>query len=85
MRQRIAMTKIYLLSLHLSALTGIKKEKFTTYGGHLKSQSAYSPPQKLESHNDIRVEFTGKNLTKFGGVQPAATGNKIWRVYHQSK
>ncbi|MGE5445604.1 MAG: transposase, partial [Ignavibacteriales bacterium] len=35
----------------------------------MKSQSAYSPPQKLKSHSDIRVEFTGKNLTKFGGIQ----------------
>jgi hypothetical protein len=35
----------------------------------VESQSAYSPPQKLKSHNDIRVEFTGKNLTKFGGIQ----------------
>jgi hypothetical protein len=35
----------------------------------VRSQSAYSPPQKLPSHKDIRVEFTGKNLTKFGGIQ----------------
>jgi hypothetical protein len=34
----------------------------------VKSQSAYSPTQKLKSHNDIRVEFSGRNLTKFGGI-----------------
>jgi hypothetical protein len=35
----------------------------------VKSRSAYSSPQKLKSHSDIRVEFTGRNLTKFGGIQ----------------
>jgi hypothetical protein len=35
----------------------------------VKSQSAYSTPQEVEFHKDIRVEFTGKNLTKFGGIQ----------------
>lgn len=34
----------------------------------MKDQFDY-PPQKLPSHKDIRVEFTGKNLTKFGGIQ----------------
>ena len=29
---------------------------------------AYSS-QKVQPHKDIRVEFTGKNLTKFGGIQ----------------
>ena len=37
----------------------------------MKSQSAYSSSQKVEYHKDIRVEFTGKNLTKFGGIQLA--------------
>jgi len=37
----------------------------------VKSQSAYSSSQKVEYHKDIRVEFTGKNLTKFGGIQLA--------------
>ncbi len=35
----------------------------------MKSQFNYSSSQKLQSHKDIRVEFTGKNLTKFGGMQ----------------
>ena len=35
----------------------------------MKSQSAYSPPQKLKSNKDIEVEFTGINLTKFDGIQ----------------
>jgi DDE family transposase len=35
----------------------------------VKSQSANSAPQEVEFHKDIRVEFTGKNLTKFGGIQ----------------
>ncbi|MBI2488017.1 MAG: transposase [Deltaproteobacteria bacterium] len=35
----------------------------------MKSQFAYSSSQKVEFHKDIRVEFTGKNLTKFGGIQ----------------
>jgi hypothetical protein len=35
----------------------------------VKSQTVYFPPQKLPSYRDIRVEFTGKNLTKFGGIQ----------------
>ena len=35
----------------------------------MKSQSAYSSSLKVESYKDIRVEFTGKNLTKFGGIQ----------------
>ena len=34
----------------------------------MKSQCAYSSSQKVESHKDIRVEFTGRNLTKFGGI-----------------
>ena len=34
----------------------------------MKSQSAYSPSQKLLPYKDIRVEFTGKNLTIFGGI-----------------
>jgi hypothetical protein len=34
----------------------------------VKSQFAYSSSQKLKSHKDIRVEFTGRNLTKFGGI-----------------
>jgi hypothetical protein len=35
----------------------------------VKSQFAYSSSQKVEFRKDIRVEFTGKNLTKFGGIQ----------------
>jgi DDE family transposase len=35
----------------------------------VKSQCAYSSSQKVEFHKDIRVEFTGKNLTRFGGIQ----------------
>jgi hypothetical protein len=35
----------------------------------VKSHFAYSSSQKVEFHKDIRVEFTGKNLTKFGGIQ----------------
>ncbi len=35
----------------------------------MKSQSAYSSSQKVEFHKDTRVEVTGKNLTKFGGIQ----------------
>ncbi|MGE5445715.1 MAG: IS1380 family transposase, partial [Ignavibacteriales bacterium] len=34
----------------------------------MKSQFDYSSSQKLQSYKDIRVEFTGKNLTKFGGI-----------------
>ncbi|MBI2486747.1 MAG: transposase [Deltaproteobacteria bacterium] len=34
----------------------------------MKSQFAYSSSQKVEFHKDIRVEFTGRNLTKFGGI-----------------
>ena len=35
----------------------------------MKSQFDYSSSQELQSYKDIRVEFTGKNLTKFGGIQ----------------
>ncbi len=35
----------------------------------MKFQSAYSSSKKVEFHKDIRVVFTGKNLTKFGGIQ----------------
>ncbi len=35
----------------------------------MKAQFDYSSSQKSPSHKDIRVEFTGKNLTKFGGIQ----------------
>ena len=35
----------------------------------MKGQFAYSSPQKVLPHKDIRVEFTGENLTKFGGIQ----------------
>lgn len=35
----------------------------------MEGQFAYSSPQKVLPHKDIRVEFTGKNLTKFGGIQ----------------
>jgi hypothetical protein len=35
----------------------------------VQSQSTHPSPQKLQSRKDIRVEFTGKNLTKFGGIQ----------------
>lgn len=35
----------------------------------MQSQSTHPSPQKLQSRKDIRVEFTGKNLTKFGGIQ----------------
>ncbi len=35
----------------------------------MKGQFDYSSPQKLKSHKDIRVEFSGKSLTKFGGIQ----------------
>jgi hypothetical protein len=35
----------------------------------VKSQFDYSSLQKVLPHKDIRVEFTGKNLTKFGGIQ----------------
>jgi Transposase DDE domain group 1 len=35
----------------------------------VKSQSANFSSQEVEFHKDIQVEFTGKNLTKFGGMQ----------------
>ncbi len=35
----------------------------------MKDQSTHPSPQKLQSRKDIRVEFKGKNLTKFGGTQ----------------
>ncbi len=35
----------------------------------MKSKLDYSSSQKLKSHKDIRVEFTGRNLTKFAGIQ----------------
>ncbi|HEX9666255.1 MAG TPA: transposase [Thermodesulfobacteriota bacterium] len=35
----------------------------------MKDTFGYSSPQKVTSERDIRVEFTGKNLTKFGGIQ----------------
>jgi len=35
----------------------------------VKDTFGYSSPQKVTSERDIRVEFTGKNLTKFGGIQ----------------
>ena len=35
----------------------------------MKSQSANFSSQEVEFHKDIQVEFTGKNLTKFGGMQ----------------
>ena len=34
----------------------------------MKAQFDYSSPHKILNHKDIRVEFTGKNLTKFGGM-----------------
>jgi len=35
----------------------------------VKDTFGYSSTQKVTSERDIRVEFTGKNLTKFGGIQ----------------
>ncbi|MDA2920429.1 hypothetical protein MYX76_13220 [Desulfobacterota bacterium AH_259_B03_O07] len=35
----------------------------------MKETFGYSSPKKVTSERDIRVEFTGKNLTKFGGIQ----------------
>ncbi len=35
----------------------------------MKAQFDYSSPHKVLNHKDIRVEFAGKNLTKFGGIQ----------------
>ncbi len=35
----------------------------------MKAQFDYSSPHKIVNHKDIRVEFTGRNLTKFGGIQ----------------
>jgi len=35
----------------------------------VKAQFDYSSPHKVLNHKDIRVEFTGRNLTKFGGIQ----------------
>jgi len=35
----------------------------------VKDTYGYSSPEKVTSEGDIRVEFTGKNLTKFGGIQ----------------
>jgi len=35
----------------------------------VKAQFDYSSPHKVLNHKDIRVEFTGKNLTKFDGIQ----------------
>ncbi|MDA2921200.1 transposase, partial [Desulfobacterota bacterium AH_259_B03_O07] len=34
----------------------------------MKAQFAYYSPNKVLPNKDIRVEFTGKNLTKFGGM-----------------
>ncbi len=34
----------------------------------MKAQFSYSSPHKVLKHKDIRVEFTGNNLTKFGGM-----------------
>ncbi len=35
----------------------------------MKDTFGYSSTQKVTSERDVRVEFTGKNLTKFGGIQ----------------
>jgi hypothetical protein len=35
----------------------------------MKDELAISSPKMLLPRGDIRVEFTGKNLTEFGGVQ----------------
>ncbi len=35
----------------------------------MKAKFAYSSPHKVLNHKDIRVEFIGKNLSKFGGIQ----------------
>ncbi len=35
----------------------------------MKAQFDYSSPHKVLNHKDIRVEFTGENLTKCGGIQ----------------
>ncbi len=35
----------------------------------MKAQFDYSSPHKILNHKDIRVEFAGRNLTKFGGIQ----------------
>jgi len=35
----------------------------------VKDTFGYSSTQKVTSERDIRVDFTGKNLTKFGGIQ----------------
>jgi len=34
----------------------------------VKDTFGYSSTQKMPHHKDIRIEFTGKNLTKFGGM-----------------
>jgi hypothetical protein len=48
--------------LDLLAHPCINQGKSITPGVHskVKSQSPYHPPQNLPSHEDIRVEFTGK-------------------------
>ncbi len=35
----------------------------------MKAQFDFSSPHKILNHKEIRVEFTGRNLTKFGGIQ----------------
>jgi hypothetical protein len=35
----------------------------------VKDTFGYSSPHKVTSEKDIRVEFTGRNLSKFGGIQ----------------
>ncbi len=35
----------------------------------MKDELTVSSPKMLPPGGDIRVEFTGKNLTKFGGIQ----------------
>ena len=35
----------------------------------MKDELTVSSPKMLPPRGDIRVEFTGKNLTKFGGIQ----------------
>ena len=35
----------------------------------MNAHFTYSSSQKVQPHKDIRVKFTGKNPTKFGGIQ----------------
>ena len=65
-----------------SEFCGMEQEQFRRSGDHLKvkDELIYSSPKMLPYRGDIRVEFSGKNLTNFGGIELTCKFVRKFRV-----